>query len=99
MSAVSVSKLVTKNYKNIRLEDGIDFGALSILVGPNGSGKSNLIGLLQFLQENTTGTGLDDQSGRTSFEDAVSSLGGVRILDGTLEAPANVDIEYQIPSF
>ncbi len=97
MSAVSVSKLVTKNYKNIRLEDGIDFGALSILVGPNGSGKSNLIGLLQFLQENTTGTGLDDQSGRTSFEDAVSSLGGVRILDGTLEAPANVDIEYRFP--
>ena len=97
MSTVSVSKLVAKNYKNLRLEDGIDFGALSILVGPNGSGKSNLIGLLQFLQENTTGTGLDDQSGRTSFEGAVSNLGGVRILDGTLNAPANIDIEYKFP--
>ena len=97
MSTVSVSKLVAKNYKNIRLEDGIDFGALSILVGPNGSGKSNLIGLLQFLQENTTGTGLDEQSGRTSFEYAVSSLGGARMLDGTLDAPANIDIEYRFP--
>ena len=97
MSAVAVSKIITRNYKNLRLEDGFDFGALSIWVGPNGSGKSNLIGLLQFLQENTTGAGLDDQSGRTSFEDAVSSLGGVRILDGTLEAPANVDIEYRFP--
>ena len=62
MSTVSVSKLVTKNYKNLRLEDGIDFGALTVFIGANGSGKSNLIALLKFLQESTVGTGLDDQT-------------------------------------
>ena len=38
MSTVSVSRIVARNYKNIRLEDGIDFGALTILIGANGSG-------------------------------------------------------------
>jgi hypothetical protein len=95
MSAVSVSKLVTQNYKNIRLEDGIDFGALTVFIGANGSGKSNANSLFQFLPESLAGSGSDDQRGRTNFEDAVFRLGGARILDGTLDAPANVGIEYQ----
>ena len=95
MSTVSVSRIVARNYKNIRLEDGIDFGALTILIGANGSGKSNLISLFQFLQECVSGSGADDQRGRTSFEDAVFSLGGARILDGSLDTPANVGLEYQ----
>ena len=95
MSTVSVSRIVARNYKNIRLEDGIDFGALTILIGANGSGKSNLISLFQFLQECVNGSGADDQRGRTSFEDAVFSLGGARILDGSLDTPANVSLEYQ----
>ncbi len=92
---VSISRLVARNYKNIRLEDGIEFGALSILIGANGSGKSNLTSLFQFLQECVFGSGVDDQRGRTSFEDAVFGLGGARILDGSLDAPANVGFEYQ----
>ena len=95
MSTVSVSEIVAKNYKNIRLEDGIDFGALTILIGANGSGKSNLISLFEFLQKSIVGTGTDDQRGRTSFEDAVFELGGARILDGTLSSPAKVSIEYR----
>ena len=95
MSAVSVSKLVTQNYKNIRLEDGIDFGALTVFIGANGSGKSNANSLFQFLPESLAGSGSDDQRGRTNFEDAVFRLGGARILDGTLDAPAKVGIEYQ----
>ena len=95
MSTVSVSRIVARNYKNIRLEDGIDFGALTILIGANGSGKSNLISLFKFLQECVVGSGADDQRGRTSFEDAVFSLGGARILDGSIDTPANVGLEYQ----
>ena len=95
MSTVSVSKIVAKNYKNIHLEDGIDFGALTILIGANGSGKSNLTSLFELLQKSIVGTGTDDQRGRTSFEDAVFELGGARILDGTLSSPANVSIEYR----
>ena len=63
MSAVSVSKLVTKNYKNVRLEDGLDLGALTVFIGANGSGKSNVISLFQFLQESLAGSGSDDQRG------------------------------------
>ena len=95
MSTVSVSEIVAKNYKNIRLEDGIDFGALTILIGANGSGKSNLISLFELLQKSIVGTGTDDQRGRTSFEDAVFELGGARILDGTLSSPAKVSIDYR----
>jgi len=95
MSTVSVSKLTTKNYKNLRLRDGLDFGSLTVFIGANGSGKSNVLSLFQFLQESLAGAGTDDQRGRTNFEDAVSQLGGARILDGTLRAPAKVSVEYQ----
>ena len=94
MNSVSISEIVAKNYKNIRLENGIEFGDLTVLVGANGSGKSNLISLFGFLQDSVAGTIADDQRGRTNFEDAVFELGGARILDGALEAPANVGIEY-----
>ena len=94
MNTVSISEIVAKNYKNIRLEKGIEFGDLTVLIGANGSGKSNLISLFEFLQDSVAGTIADDQRGRTNFEDAVFELGGARILDGALEAPANVGIEY-----
>ena len=41
MSTVSVSEIVAKTIRIFVLEDGIDFGALTILIGANGSGKSN----------------------------------------------------------
>ncbi|MCY3993974.1 MAG: AAA family ATPase [Caldilineaceae bacterium] len=97
MSTVSVSRIVTTNYKNLRLGDGIDFGALTVLLGSNGSGKSNLIALFEFLQQSIAGARLDDYHGPTSLENAIFSLGGARILDGTLSAPANVVIEYRFP--
>ena len=97
MGVVSVSKITARNYKNIRLEDGIDLGPLTILIGPNGSGKSNFISLLQFLQESVVGAGSNDQRGRTNFEDAISLLGGSKTLDGTLSKPANIGIEYRFP--
>ena len=97
MSTISVSRIVTKNYKNIRLDNGIDFGELTIFIGPNGSGKSNLISLFQFLQRSIAGAGIDDQRGQTSFEDAIYSLGGARILDGTLTAPTVVELEFRFP--
>ena len=97
MGTVSVSKIVTKNYKNIRLEEGIEFGALTIFIGANGSGKSNLISLFQFLSQSITGGRLEDQRGQTRFEDAIFGIGGSRILDGTLSAPAKVGIEYRFP--
>lgn len=98
MNTVSVSKIIGYNYKNLELRDGIDFGALNVLIGPNGSGKSNVIALLQFLQESLSGAGTDEQRGRTNFEDAIFRLGGARILDGTLDPPANVGIEYRLPT-
>lgn len=98
MSVVSVSNLVTKNYKNLRMEDGIDLGPLSVFIGANGSGKSNVISLLQFLQESLAGTGADDQRGQTNYEDAVIGMGGARILDGTLDAPARIGFEYRFPT-
>ena len=97
MSTISVSRIVTKNYKNIRLDNGIDFGELTIFIGPNGSGKSNLISLFQFLQRSIAGAGIDDQRGQTSFEDAMYGLGGARILDGTLTAPTVVELEFRFP--
>ena len=87
MGVVSVSKITARNYKNIRLEDGIDLGPLTILIGPNGSGKCNFISLLQFLQESVVGAGSNDQRRRTTFEDVRSLLGGAKTLDGTLSKP------------
>ena len=69
MNTVSISEIVAKNYKNIRLEKGIEFGDLTVLIGANGSGKSNLISLFEFLQDSVAGTIVDDQRGRTNFEE------------------------------
>lgn len=95
MSTISVSRVSTKNYKNIHLTEGMDLGSLTVLIGANGSGKSNVLSLLQFLQDSIAGVETDDQRGRTKFENAVSQLGGSRILDGTVDAPAKVSVEYQ----
>ena len=98
MKTISVSKITTTNFKNLQLENGIELGALNVLLGPNGSGKSNLVSLFRFLQECITRSGEDEQRGRTSFEDAIYRLGGTRILDGRLSTPSNLGIEYRFPS-
>ena len=97
MSTLCVSKVAATNFKNLRLEDGIDLGNLTVFIGSNGSGKSNLVSLLRFLQHSIAGSVSDDQRGQTTFEDAVFELGGGRILDGFRESPARVGIEYSFP--
>jgi len=93
----SIEKLTAKNYKNLRLEEGLQLGSLNIFIGPNGSGKSNLIAVFEFLKNAITAP-FDDTRGRTSFDDAVFGLGGPRILDAFLEPPANVKFEFEFVS-
>ena len=76
------------------MEDGIDFGKLTVFMGSNGSGKSNAISLLQFLQDCVEAQGTFDRRGRTNFEDAVFRLGWTRVLDGSLHSPSTVGIEF-----
>ncbi len=92
-----ISKLTTQNYKNLRLEDELPLQALNLFIGPNGSGKSNLLNVLRFLKDATTAPA-DETRGVTGFEDAVFKLGGYKILDATVEAPAKVDFAYQFSS-
>jgi predicted ATPase len=91
----SLTEITTNNYKNLHLDDGLTLGKLNIFIGPNGSGKSNLIGTLQFLQQCVVEANIDSIRGRTNFEDAIFRLGGPRILDGTITAPANVKLKYR----
>lgn len=97
MSAKSLSRIATTNFKNLQLEDGIDFGDLTVLIGSNGSGKSNLVSLLRFLNQSIAGSVTDGQRGQTIFEDAIFGLGGAMILDGFRKTPAHVGIEYSFP--
>lgn len=90
-----LDRLEGRNFKNLRLQSGLELSRLNVLIGPNGSGKSNLIGLLQFLQQCLADSNGEADRGRTSFEDAIFQLGGSRILDATLSMPANVGINYQ----
>ncbi len=90
---VKLSKLTTQNYKNLALDGGLELQSLNLFIGPNGSGKSNLLNVLRFLKDATTPPA-DKSRGVTGFEDAVSRLGGPRILDATVDAPAKVDFAY-----
>ena len=91
----ALTAITTRNYKNLHLADGLALGSLNLFIGPNGSGKSNLIGMLQFLQQCVAEGSRDLTRGRTNFEDAVFNLGGGRILDGTVAAPATVNLNYR----
>lgn len=90
----ALTEITTRNYKNLDLAGGLTLGKLNLFIGPNGSGKSNLIGMLQFLQQCVAEGGRDSIRGRTNFEDAIFNLGGGRILDGTVTAPATVKLNY-----
>lgn len=85
--------IATKNYKNICLDDQININKLNIFIGSNGSGKSNFISCLKFLKDCLT-TIPDESRGVSSLEDAVTQIGGNRILDGNVESPAIVSISY-----
>ena len=85
----------TRNYKNISMGDnGVDFENLNVFIGSNGSGKSNLINIFRFLRDSIEDVSAEDR-GVTSFDDAVSALGGERMLDFTLQRPANVEFLFK----
>jgi len=90
-----ISGLRTKNYKNIFMKDnGVNFNKLNIFIGSNGSGKSNLISIFRFLRDSIDDVSAEDR-GVTSFDDAVSTLGGERMLDFNLKRPANVEFQFE----
>jgi AAA15 family ATPase/GTPase len=85
--------LTTKNYKNLHLDPSVNLNNLNIFIGSNGSGKSNFISCLKFLKDCLIAIP-DENRGVSSFEDAISKLGGDRILDVNVESPAKVSIAY-----
>ncbi|MDY6785346.1 MAG: AAA family ATPase [Cyanobacteriota bacterium] len=85
--------LKTQNYKNLTLEKPVNLDNLNIFIGANGSGKSNFISCLKFLKDCLT-TVSDESRGVTSFENAVATLGGNRILNVNVESPAKVRFSY-----
>ncbi|HLO86370.1 MAG TPA: AAA family ATPase [Nostocaceae cyanobacterium] len=85
--------LSSKNYKNLSLSTPVELKKLNIFIGFNGSGKSNFISCLKFLKDCLT-TIPDENRGVSSFEDAISQMGGNRILDVSVESPARVNLAY-----
>ncbi len=48
--SLMLSKLILKNFKNIKIENHLPLNNLNILISPNCSGKSSLIALLKFMR-------------------------------------------------
>ena len=92
-----ISRITTKNYRNLVNEDGIALNNLNILIGSNGSGKSNLVALLEFFKNCLTPTADLESRGITAFEDAVSKL-KFNILDASIKKPAKVSLEIEFPN-
>lgn len=93
MSQPILRFLKAQNYKNLVPEQPVYLEQLNIFIGANGSGKSNFIGCLKFLKDCLT-TVPDESRGITSFENAVATLGGNRILNVNVESPAKVRLSY-----
>jgi len=88
-----LSQVETTNYKNLSIKDGVKLSNLSVFIGPNGSGKSNFIDMLEFLKNSVISTG-DESRTSSQFENAVSLLGGSRILDKSIRFPEIVNFVY-----
>ncbi len=93
-----ISKITTKNYRNLVNEDGVVLNNLNILIGSNGSGKSNLVAILEFFKNCLTPTSDLESRGITSFQNALSKLGGSNILDASIKRPAKVSLEIEFPN-
>jgi predicted ATPase len=94
MDKLTLNTLGINNYKNLSIEDGVKLSNLNILIGPNGSGKSNFIGVLEFLKNCAISTS-DESRSSSQFEDAISLLGGSKILDKSLKFPERVNFNYE----
>ncbi|MDM8560875.1 AAA family ATPase [Candidatus Parabeggiatoa sp. HSG14] len=91
---LQIEKLTTQNYKNLRINEGIQLKQLNILIGANGSGKTNLIRVLNFLKNCVTA--VDDNRGMTAYEQAViNQLGGSKLLDGNIALPSNAAYTFK----
>ena len=86
-----LEKITLKNYRNLHLDQGLDFDPLTIFVGPNGSGKTNLLRVLRFLQDAWISME-DERRGVSRFESAMTRWGAGRILDKSLDPPAVVSV-------
>ena len=91
-----ISRITTKNYRNLVNEDGIALNNLNILIGSNGSGKSNLVAILEFLKNCLTPNSDLEFRGITAFQNALSKL-GYNILDASIEKPSTVDLGFDFP--
>jgi len=89
-----ISRITTKNYRNLVNEDGIELNNLNILIGSNGSGKSNLVALLEFFKNCLIPSSDLENRGITSFQDAQSKLGN-NILNARIKKPAVVEFEFE----
>lgn len=91
-----ISKITTKNYRNLVNEDGVVLNNLNILIGSNGSGKSNLVAILEFFKNCLTPSSDLESRGITAFQDALSKL-GYNILDAYIDKPATIDLIFEFP--
>jgi predicted ATPase len=89
-----ISRITTKNYRNLVNEDGIVLNNLNILIGSNGSGKSNLVALLEFFKNCLIPSADLESRGITAFQDAQSKLGN-NILNAYIKKPAVVEFEFE----
>lgn len=97
MDIYTLTKLTAQNYKNLQLSTGLQLSKLNVFIGPNGSGKSNFANILKFLKDSISDPP-DEARGRTGFEDAVFRIGGPRILDATIKAPATIKFRFEFAS-
>lgn len=93
MEKMRLRRLHTMQYKNLRLEQGLELADLNVLIGPNGAGKSNFINVLEFLKNSIKPTSdLSNDAG--PFGNAVALLGGSRLLDHSVSYPGHVELAY-----
>jgi len=89
-SEYQLSRIWLKNFKNLLLGgDGLQVGALNVLIGPNGSGKSNLVRVLDFLKKASAPEVAESQR-ISAFESSLISLGHYHILDSSIKMPESV---------
>jgi predicted ATPase len=97
-SEYQLSRIWLKNFKNLLLGgDGLQVGALNVLIGPNGSGKSNLLRVLKFLKEAVISEDVESQA-VSAFEQSIHSLGHLRILDGSVHPPGIIHFGFDFKS-
>ncbi|MCX7066364.1 MAG: AAA family ATPase [Methylococcales bacterium] len=92
-----ISRITTKNYRNLVNDEGIILNNLNILIGSNGSGKSNLVALLEFFKNCLMPASDLDSKGITAFQDALSKLRH-NILDASIKKPAKVNLKIEFPN-